>query len=190
MENMNFEDLSEEKKELIILNASDEKKQKDFFEKFRKKVDDFVKEHPRAKFVEYIMILPDLFYLVCRLFGDSRVPTKNKLHLGIAIVYCISPIDILPDLIPGGFTDDAILLIKTLSDLINSVDNEIIQEHWAGEENIIKVIKELTEIVSDFLDKDKIATKLSKIFDSLRDKWFLLKERGDSFKLGALLATC
>ena len=170
MENLNFEELSEEKKELIILNASDEKKQKDFFEKFRKKVDDYVKEHPGTKFVEYIMILPDLFYLVCRLFGDSRVPTKNKLYLGGAIVYCISPIDILPDLIPGGFTDDAILLIKTLSDLVNSVDNDIICEHWVGEENIIRVIKELAEMVSDALDKDKIVTKLSKFFDDLRDK--------------------
>ena len=115
-------------------------------------------------------MFPDFFHLTCKLFGDTRVPTKNKLYLGCAIVYCISPIDIIPDLIPGGFTDDALLIIKTLSDLMNSVDNEIICEHWLGEENIIKVINDLSEIASEFLSKDKIVNKLSAFIYSLKNK--------------------
>lgn len=170
MENFNFNEFSDKDRESIIKKASDERKQKDFYEKLRKRVNDYINEHPKAKHINYIMMFPDFFHLTCKLFGDNRVPTKNKLYLGCAIVYCISPIDIIPDLIPGGFTDDALLIIKTLSDLINSVDNEIICEHWLGEENIIKVINDLSEIASEFLSKDKIVNKLSAFIDSLKNK--------------------
>lgn len=170
MEKFNFDEISDKDKENIYEKASDETKQKDFYEKLRKMVTDYISEHPKAKYINYIMMLPDFFHLTCKLYGDSRVPTKNKLYLGCAIAYCISPIDIIPDLIPGGFTDDALLIIKTLSDLIKSVDTEIICEHWVGEENIIKVINDLTEIASEFLSKDKIVYKISAFVDSLKNK--------------------
>ena len=116
------------------------------------------------------MMFPDFFYLICKLFVDNRVPTKNKFYLGCAIAYCISPVDIIPDFIPGGFTDDALLIIKTLSDIINSVDNDIIYEYWVGEENIIKVINDLTEITSELLSKNNIVNKLSEFIKSMKNK--------------------
>lgn len=170
MEKFNFDNFSEKEKAVIIMKASDERKQKDFYEKLRQRVDDYIKEHPKAKHINYIMMFPDLFHLTCKLFVDERVPAKNKVFLGCAIVYCISPLDIIPDIIPGGFTDDALLIIKTLSDLISSVDNKIICDHWTGEESIIKVIKKLSAVASEWLNKEKIANKISAFVDSLKNK--------------------
>lgn len=170
MEYFNIDEFSEREKENIITTASDTNKQKGFYEKFRAKIDDYIEKHPNAKYLNLIMMFPDFFHLMCKLYGDDRVPTKNKLFLGCAIAYCISPIDILPDIIPGGFTDDAVIIIKTLSDLIKQVDNNIICEHWLGEENIIKTIEDLAEITSDFLNKDNIGNKISSFIDSFKHK--------------------
>ena len=168
MDELKLENISEEEKESIIGKASDVEKQKDFYEKLRLKVDRYIEEHPKAKHINYIMMFPDFFHLTCKLFADERVPAKNKLYLGIAIVYCISPIDILPDLLPYGFTDDAIIIIKTLFDLINSVDNEIICEHWVGAENIVKIINDLADIVDEYLSKGKIVDKVSDFIGKLK----------------------
>ena len=45
---------------------------------------------------------------------DPAVPWKHKALLSSALVYLLSPIDAIPDLLPGGFVDDMSLLIAAL----------------------------------------------------------------------------
>jgi uncharacterized membrane protein YkvA (DUF1232 family) len=49
--------------------------------------------------------------LAARLLRDPRVPLAARALLPVALLYVISPVDILPDFIPGiGQVDDLVLL--------------------------------------------------------------------------------
>jgi uncharacterized membrane protein YkvA (DUF1232 family) len=48
-----------------------------------------------------------------RAYGEGRyrqVSGKNLVMAGLAIVYLVSPLDVLPDFLPGGFFDDAAVI--------------------------------------------------------------------------------
>ena len=46
------------------------------------------------------MFLPNMVVLLGRLLKDSRVPTAEKALFAAAIVYVISPLDLIPDVFP------------------------------------------------------------------------------------------
>lgn len=158
---------SEQEQMILLEKTPDTDKQRSFYKRLRKRVDKYIKEHPKAKHIEYILLLPDLFHLICKLFCDSRVATKDKVYLSVAIIYCVSPIDFIPDLLFGGIGDDVVLIIKTLSDLIKNVDHKIIREHWTGRENIIEVIENLAKLSSDILGKEKLSGKITTLIKAL-----------------------
>ncbi len=83
---------------------------------------------------ELVVLLPQLAGLVARLVGDPRVPRRVKVVLGGLAVYLASPIDLIPDFIPGvGYLDDVVLVAIVLDGLLNHVDREILLEHWPGD---------------------------------------------------------
>ena len=45
---------------------------------------------------------------------DPRISWRQKSLLVGALVYLLSPVDAIPDLLPGGYADDMSLLIATL----------------------------------------------------------------------------
>jgi len=68
---------------------------------------------------ETALLVPNLVKLVVRLLGDRRVPVRKKVLLGAALLYVISPIDLIPDFIVGfGRVDD----VRPSHDRIRSVD--------------------------------------------------------------------
>jgi uncharacterized membrane protein YkvA (DUF1232 family) len=83
---------------------------------------------------ELLLLLPQLAGLIARLTGDPRVPTRVKAILGVTAVYLASPIDLIPDFIPGlGYLDDVIIASVVVDGLVNYVDRQIILEHWPGD---------------------------------------------------------
>jgi uncharacterized membrane protein YkvA (DUF1232 family) len=64
------------------------------------------------------------------LFTDSRVPVMTKLIPLIAIAYVISPIDLVPDLIPVlGQLDDLGILMTSLTMFNNMAPADVVAEH-------------------------------------------------------------
>ena len=48
-----------------------------------------------------------------RAYGEGRyrqVSGKNLVFAGLGIIYLVSPLDVLPDFLPGGFFDDAAVI--------------------------------------------------------------------------------
>ncbi len=48
-----------------------------------------------------------------RAYGEGRyqqVSKKNLVLAGLGIIYLVSPLDVLPDFLPGGFFDDAAII--------------------------------------------------------------------------------
>ena len=51
-----------------------------------------------------------------RYLTDPKVPWRRKIWIYLALLYFLSPLDLLPDLIPGlGWLDDLIVLIAGIS---------------------------------------------------------------------------
>ena len=59
------------------------------------------------------------------------------------IAYFISPLDFFPEGFfgPVGYLDDIALTAYVLNDLINEIDPQIVSRHWAGEGDILKLLK-------------------------------------------------
>lgn len=120
-------------------------RQSDFYQKIRKDVKRWVNDNldKENKWVDYILVAPDLFHLLCKLTGDSEIPSNKKLKLVAGIAYFISPIDLLPEafLGPVGYLDDIAVAAFILNDLINEVDPQIVRKHWAGEQDALDLVK-------------------------------------------------
>lgn len=83
---------------------------------------------------QLIGLLPELFGLINRLLGDARLPGRVRGVLGVAATFLASPIDFLPDFIPGlGYLDDVVLVAIVLDGLVSHVDRQLLLEHWPGD---------------------------------------------------------
>ncbi|MCK5739597.1 DUF1232 domain-containing protein, partial [bacterium] len=103
--------------------------------------------------VDYLLFAPDLFHLLCKLLIDKRVESSDKAKLLVAVTYFISPLDLVPELFLGplGYVDDIALAAYVLNDLLNNNYQDIIQEHWAGSEDVLGVIKSIIDAVDEML---------------------------------------
>lgn len=91
---------------------------------------------------EVALFLPHFLILLKRLVADPRVPRKSKLILAGTILYLVSPIDIVPDFVPGlGQLDDIVIALLALHSILNKVDDEVIIEHWPGREHVIRMVR-------------------------------------------------
>ena len=120
-------------------------RQQDFYQKLRTDVKTWISKNidKENKWSDYILAAPDLFHLLCKLSVDKDVPSKKKIKLVAGIAYFISPIDLLPEafLGPIGYLDDIAVTAYILNELVNDVDPQIVRRHWAGEHDILDLIK-------------------------------------------------
>jgi uncharacterized membrane protein YkvA (DUF1232 family) len=91
---------------------------------------------------EWLMAIPNLAKLLWRLARDPRVPRRNKALFAGVGAYLLIPFDIIPDWVPGiGQLDDAILFLLTLDGLLNRVPEEVLADHWEGDQEVLKTIR-------------------------------------------------
>jgi uncharacterized membrane protein YkvA (DUF1232 family) len=83
---------------------------------------------------ELATLLPNLVRTCRRLLRDPRVPRGSKVLVGMAVVWFVSPIDVVPEFIPVlGPLDDAILAALVLRHLVRRAGREVVAEAWSGE---------------------------------------------------------
>ncbi len=142
-------------------------KQSDFYQKIRKDVKHWLNDNlgKENKWADFILAAPDLSHLLCKLTADSEIPSNKKLKLVAGIAYFISPIDLLPEafLGPIGYLDDIAVTAYILNDLINEVDPQIVRNHWAGDSDILDLIKTIIAN-ADKMIGSKIWGKIRKRF--------------------------
>lgn len=101
---------------------------------------------------EIALFLPNFVVLLKRLVSDPRVPRKSKLILAGTILYLVSPIDVVPDFVPGlGQLDDVVVALLALHSILNRVDDEVVIEHWPGDENVIRMVRAGLSAVAQLL---------------------------------------
>jgi len=88
----------------------------------------------RSQARELAALLPNLVVLFRGLLADPRVPRSSKRWLWFALVWCISPIDLIPEFIPvAGPLDDAIVAALALRHVVRRTDRCVLADHWRGD---------------------------------------------------------
>jgi uncharacterized membrane protein YkvA (DUF1232 family) len=99
-----------------------------------------------------VMMLPNLIKLLGRLIKDPRVPRRSKLVLAAAIGYVMSPIDILPEVIPvAGIIDDMFVIVFALNHLIERAGEDLVVEHWDGPQDLLGMMRSLLSAANDLV---------------------------------------
>lgn len=109
------------------------------------------------------LMLPNIVKLIGRLLTDPRVPRRAKITLGLAAVYVVSPIDLIPEMIPVvGWADDVILMMFAIDSLISRSGKEIVEEHWDGPGDLLGLVQEVVG-----LSRSVVPKKISSIIDRI-----------------------
>lgn len=103
---------------------------------------------PGFKHADILLVAPDLLHVLIRLAADRRVRPAQKAKLMATIAYFVIPIGLVPEALVGpiGYIDDVALAAYVLSSMLNSDEAPIVREHWAGEGNVLDVVKGILDV--------------------------------------------
>lgn len=94
---------------------------------------------PEGSLKELASFLPDCVTTVRRLRGDPRVPQRAKLVIGLAGLWVLSPIDLIPDFIPViGPLDDIIVVALAMRYAARQVPTELLYDAWPCQRAVIE----------------------------------------------------
>jgi uncharacterized membrane protein YkvA (DUF1232 family) len=137
-----------------------------FYDRVRGRIQKFVGEKGSAlgRTAEFLLLVPDVFILLWRLLGDSRVTGRNKVLLGSAVVYYIFPFDLLPEALVGpiGYLDDLVFGVYVLNRMLVDIDPSVLREHWSGGEDVLLTIQRVMTAADQLVSKE-IVERLKKI---------------------------
>lgn len=117
----------------------------------------------RQLVTDAMLMMPNIIKLVSRLLRDPRVPRRAKITLGLAAAYVISPIDLIPEVIPVlGWADDVIIVMFAIDALIDRAGPEVVEEHWDGPGDLLALVR---DVVS--LSRSVLPRRLGRMIDRL-----------------------
>ena len=149
-------------------------KQKDFYLKLRDKVSEWFDNNAdkKVEYADYILLVPDFFYLLVRLTLDDRIPAIDKAKFAGAIAYFFSPIDFLPEALlgPVGYLDDLVLACHVLNLYINKQDEAgkaVVKELWPGDQDVLDTVQSVMQKADEWIGSG-LLKKLKGVYESFK----------------------
>jgi uncharacterized membrane protein YkvA (DUF1232 family) len=94
---------------------------------------------PDGLLKQVVEFLPACVTTARRLRTHPDVPRRAKVALLIAIVWVVSPIDLLPEFLPViGPLDDVVAVVLLLRYAARSVPREVLLEAWPGDPRLLE----------------------------------------------------
>jgi len=98
----------------------------------------------RTQARELATLIPNLLVLFKGLLRDPQVSRGSKAWLWFAVVWLVSPIDLIPEFIPVlGPLDDAVVAALVLRHVLRRTDRAVLAEHWRGDPATLDAIMRL-----------------------------------------------
>ena len=98
----------------------------------------FARRLPPGLLRDAAEFLPACVTTARRLRSDDAVPRRSKVALLIAILWVLSPIDLLPEFLPViGPLDDVIAVILLLRYAARSVPRDVLVEAWPADPRVL-----------------------------------------------------
>jgi uncharacterized membrane protein YkvA (DUF1232 family) len=92
-------------------------------------------------------LLPDVVRLVRRLAADRSLPRGVRVRLWLLLGYLLSPIDLVPDVIPViGYADDVVVVAWALRSVVRRAGADALTRHWPGEPAGLAVVSRLAGV--------------------------------------------
>jgi uncharacterized membrane protein YkvA (DUF1232 family) len=102
------------------------------------------RKQARSFLKDALMLIPNFLKLLYRLFKDPRVPLAEKALLIGVIVYVVSPLDFIPDVIPFiGQVDDLYLIALAILRLLTRTSSDALDEHWDGPGDLVALVDKI-----------------------------------------------
>jgi uncharacterized membrane protein YkvA (DUF1232 family) len=124
-------------------------RQNDFYQGLRTRIRTWLETvGPGFKYADILLVAPDIFHVLCRLVADKRIPPIQKAKVAATLAYFITPIGVVPEALVGpiGYIDDVALAAYVLNGLLNSEQADIVREHWAGDKDVLSVVRGVLEV--------------------------------------------
>jgi len=94
---------------------------------------------PPGLMKELVRFLPACVTMIRRLRHDPRVPRGAKIAVLIAMVWVISPIDLIPEFLPViGPLDDVVVVALALRYAGRRVPRSVLLEAWPGDPRLLE----------------------------------------------------
>lgn len=91
-----------------------------------------------------LRLLPDIARLVRRLISDREVPRPLRWALVCVLLWLISPIDLLPEFLPGvGAVDDIVVAVLVLRAVGRRIGPEGLRARWPGTDASFDLLRRL-----------------------------------------------
>ena len=156
------------------LPPESEQKQKDFYLQLRDKVQNWFEKNAADKpaYANYILLVPDFFYLLVRLTLDDRIAAIDKAKFAGVLAYFFSPIDFLPEALlgPVGYLDDLMLACYVLNLYVNQQDEagkEVVKELWPGDQDVLDTIQSVLQKADEWLGSG-LWNKIKDVYHSFK----------------------
>ena len=156
------------------LPVESDPKQKDYYLQLRNKVSKWFEKNADKKpeYANYILLVPDFFYLLVRLTLDNRIAAIDKAKFAGVIAYFFSPIDFLPEALLGpiGYLDDLVLACYVLNLYINQQDEAgraVVKELWPGEQDVLDTIQSVMQKADQWIGSG-LLKKIKNVYQSFK----------------------
>lgn len=93
--------------------------------------------------------LPAIIRTIRGLATDPVLPKATKIALAAAILYLLSPIDLVPDFIPVvGYLDDLIVSAILVDGILSFVDRGVVLKYWPGSPELLERIARSARVLA------------------------------------------
>jgi uncharacterized membrane protein YkvA (DUF1232 family) len=104
--------------------------------------------------------LPDIARTIVRLAADPVLPTATKVALAAAVLYLLSPIDLVPDFIPVlGALDDVLVAAIVVDGLLNWVDRGLVLKYWPGSAESLERVARAARVLAAWVPR-RVKTRI------------------------------
>lgn len=98
--------------------------------------------------------LPDIVRTLARLVTDPALPRPAKIALAAALVYLLSPIDLIPDFVPlVGYLDDVLVGAIVVDGILTYVDRATILRYWPGSPDSLDKIAGVARVLAAWVPR-------------------------------------
>ena len=98
--------------------------------------------------------LPDIVRTIGGLALDPVLPKAAKIALGAAVLYLVSPVDLIPDFVPVlGYLDDVFVAAILIDGMLNFVDRGLVLKYWPGSPESLERIARSARVLAAWVPR-------------------------------------
>jgi uncharacterized membrane protein YkvA (DUF1232 family) len=118
-----------------------------FYDRLRRRIAGALVGKVGEPLADTLLLAPDLFVLLVRLFTDRKVPASTRSLVGGALAYFLLPADLLPEVLlgAGGYLDDVVLAATVVTHVFSSDLRPFVERHWSGRGNVHRVLEDAVQ---------------------------------------------